>query len=79
MNESLSEDLENISTAVAQLSSTWKSDASDEIRANMQNLKNKYFGEYKDVISSYTKFLRDSAEQYTATETSAKSNATEFK
>lgn len=77
LNVQLMEKLTSISAAMAALSSTWQSEAAETIRGKMEGMK-PIFENYRDVIDSYVKFLNQTVEAYTATETNIKSSASSF-
>ena len=77
-NQEMDNSLRDINKTMNDLESTWKSDAASDIRANMDALKPR-FEEYKQIISSYAKFLLDSASQYDNTEQAIQTNANRFK
>lgn len=70
--------LNEINQKMNDLESTWKSDAANDIRTAMNNLRPK-FEEYKNVVESYAKFLTDTAQRYETTETTIQNNANQFK
>lgn len=78
INSTLDEKLTNINNKMQSLSSTWNSDAAEEIRIAMQNMRPK-FDHYKEVIDSYAKFLDTTAQNYENTETVVHKNAQAFK
>lgn len=77
-NEKLDEALQEINNKMQSLEASWKSDAASDIRAAMNALKPR-FVEYKEVISSYAKFLNDTADTYEQLETTVQNNANSFK
>lgn len=78
INGNLTDRLGDINQKMQSLSSTWNSDAADEIRAAMNAMKPK-FKSYEDVIESYAKFLETTAQSYESTETAIQKNASAFK
>lgn len=78
INQNLDTKLADINKSMNDLQATWKSEAAEDIRANMNALKPR-FQEYKDVVESYCKFLDTTAQSYESTESAIKSNASQFK
>ncbi len=78
INGNLDSKLAEINKSMNDLEASWKSDASNDIRAAMNALKPR-FEEYKAVIESYAKFLVNTAQNYEATEGAIQSNASAFK
>ena len=78
INSTLDDKLTNINNKMQSLSSTWNSDAAEEIRKAMLNMRPK-FDHYKEVIDSYAKFLDTTAQSYESTETAIHKNAEAFK
>lgn len=78
LNAQMSDKLRDINTKMQNLSSTWRSEAADEIRNAMNNMKPR-FEEYQNVVDSYAKFLRSTAQSYESTEQVVQSNAQQFK
>lgn len=78
INNALDTKLEEINKSMNDLSSTWKSDAGEEIRAAMNALRPR-FEEYKTVVESYAKFLVNTAQTYESTESAIQANAEAFK
>ncbi len=77
INAMLDERLKEINATMDSLSSTWQSDAADDIRQAMRNL-NPRFEEYWKVVNSYATFLDDTALKYDATESQIEQNASKF-
>lgn len=77
-NTNMDKLLADINKSMNALEATWKSEAAEEIREAMNNMKPK-FEEYKNVIESYAKFLVNTAQSYESTESSLHSNANAFK
>ncbi len=77
-NAKMDQQLADINKKMNDLEATWKSDASDDIRAAMNALKPR-FEEYKAVIESYAKFLVNTAQSYETTEGAIQGNAGAFK
>ena len=73
-NESLTQTLTTIKSAINALEAEWTSDTSDTIRAKITAMQPK-FDSYKEVVESYAKFLDNTVAQYTATESSLNTNA----
>ncbi len=78
INKNLDDKLTEINKQMNELEGTWKSDASDAIRGNMNALKPR-FAQYKEVIESYCKFLDSTAQSYESTESAIQTNANQFK
>lgn len=78
INNNLDSKLADINGSMNGLSSTWKSEAADEIRAAMNAMKPR-FEEYKNVVESYAKFLVNTAQSYESTESAIQTNAQAFK
>jgi WXG100 family type VII secretion target len=78
LNDQLDGKLADINRQMNDLEQNWKSDAANDIRQNMNALKPR-FAEYKAVVDSYVKFLRDTAASYEQTESTIQSNASAFK
>ena len=77
-NAQLDACLKEIERNMAGLQANWQSDAGEAIRNNFQASANRYFLEYKEHVERYAKFLDQTVETYTATETNIKSNASAF-
>ncbi|MEG2813595.1 MAG: WXG100 family type VII secretion target [Oscillospiraceae bacterium] len=67
INDELDGRLSDINKSMNDLDATWKSDAGSDIRANMNKLK-PVFQQYKQVIESYSQFLKETAQKYETTE-----------
>lgn len=78
LNAQMSDKLRDINTKMQNLSSTWRSDAANDIRDAMNAMKPR-FDEYQNVVDSYAKFLRLTAQSYESTEQVVQSNAQQFK
>ena len=78
INGTLDSKLLEINKKMNDLELSYRSDASTEIRANMNALKPR-FEEYRAVIESYAKFLDRAAQSYETTEEVIKNNASQFK
>lgn len=78
INANMDTKLADINIKMNNLESTWQSAASTDIRAAMNAMKPR-FEEYKSVVESYAKFLDSTAQAYEVTETTAQSNASQFK
>jgi len=78
INKNLTAKLSDIKVALNNLSSTWRSDASETIRNRMESFSPR-FQEYADVVDSYTKFLDETVKRYTDVEININSNAEAFK
>lgn len=73
-NETLTQTLESIKSAINALEAEWTSDTSDTIRAKITGMQPK-FDTYKEVIESYAKFLDNTVQQYETTESTLNTNA----
>lgn len=78
INANMDSKLADINNKMNALESTWQSAAANDIRAAMNAMKPR-FEEYKNVVESYAKFLDNTAQSYEVTETTAQSNASQFK
>ncbi len=76
-NTNLDKDLTDISTEMSRLKGKWESDSAETIRAAMDAMKPR-FSEYKEVVETYAKFLDDTAQTYEETESTLKTNASQF-
>jgi len=63
-NVKLEDILKEVNTKINQLSNTWKSDASDEVRRKITAFGNNHFGQYKEVVESYASYLVTTAASY---------------
>ena len=79
INERLNDDLNMIEQRLTQTQSLWESEAGNEIRTTMVELKGRFFEQYHTIVNSYADFLEQSAGQYESTENTIKTNATMFK
>lgn len=82
-NDTLDGYLKGIADKVAKLENYWNANgigegASDVIRQKMKGME-KHFTDFYEVIKAYAKFLDDAALQYETTETTAKTNASQFR
>jgi WXG100 family type VII secretion target len=77
LNTTLETDLENIKTEIANLESTWQSDAGETIRSKINAMETQ-FQEYKKIIEAYAKFLDDTVTSYQQTESAINTNASAF-
>jgi WXG100 family type VII secretion target len=77
LNTSMNATLENIKKEINNLSSTWQSDAGENIRARF-NTMSASFEEYRKVVESYATFLDDTVSTYTTTENTINANADAF-
>jgi len=73
-NDTLTQTLGNIKSAINALEAEWTSDTSDTIRAKITAMQPK-FDTYKEVIESYAKFLDNTVAQYESTENALNTNA----
>ena len=78
INSRMDEKLKEINRKMQELSSSWHSDAAEEIRAKMNGM-NPRFEEYKAVVESYASFLLKTAELYEQTEQNIQQNASQFR
>lgn len=78
INTTMDDKLKEINKEMNNLENTWKSDAATDIRAAM-NALNPRFEKYKEVVTSYSKFLVTTAQDYETTETAIQNNAGRFK
>ncbi len=80
INVKLDEELNSGKADVNSLREIWGGEAADETINNFNSFSDKYFGEYKDLIDSYVRFLRDRVAQgYFDTELNNISIAQSFK
>lgn len=77
LNTSMNTTLENIKKEINSLSSTWQSDAGENIRARF-NTMSATFEEYRKIVESYATFLDDTVDTYSTAESSINSNADAF-
>lgn len=77
LNVKLRETLDDIQKCVSNLESTWESQASTSIRQKMQAM-DKRFNEYEQVVTSYTKFLKNVVKVYEQTEAKINKSANLF-
>ena len=76
-NTKLLDDLHNIQNLVNSLSGEWESNSAATIREKITGMEPR-FQQYYDIVDNYAKFLRNTAAQYKATETTLDSNAQSF-
>lgn len=77
-NQQLFAYLQEINTAMNQLSTTWQSPASETIRARFHAML-PVFDNYKTIIDTYAKFLDQTVTSYQTLEAQLNSNAETFK
>ena len=77
INGQLSDKLEDINRQMQALNETWQSDAGEEIRGAMAELKKVRFGLFKETVESYAKYLDETAKSYESTEDANTQNAQE--
>lgn len=78
INKNLTTNLDEINIEMKNLESVWDSDASRSIKSKFTTFQ-KSFEEYKQVVESYVRFLRDSAGAYEGVETNLQNYADSFK
>ena len=81
VNKDLRNTLDDIQKRVNTLaggSGSWLSEAAREISQKLNTFGNKRFPEFESVVESYCVFLDKSAADYDATESTLKSNASQF-
>lgn len=76
-NDTLTQTLADIKTAITALEAQWTSDSSDTIRAKITGMQPK-FDSYKEVIESYAKFLDNAVNKWEVQEGTLNSNASQF-
>lgn len=76
-NNRLLEDLHSIQATINSLSGEWESNSATTIRNKITNMEPR-FQQYYEVVSNYSKFLRNSAAEYRALEQTNTSLADEF-
>lgn len=77
LNAQLDDKLAEINRRMNETEADWESEGATVIRQAMNNLKPR-FERYKNVVSEYEKFLRETAQSYESTESAIKSNADAF-
>lgn len=78
INTTMDDKLAEINKSMDALQATWKSDAGNDIRQAMNDMKPR-FEQYKNVVESYAKFLVNTAQSYESTESAIQTNANAFK
>lgn len=78
INTTMDDKLAEINKSMDALQATWKSDAGNDIRQAMNEMKPR-FEQYKNVVESYAKFLVNTAQSYESTESAIQTNANAFK
>lgn len=78
INGGLDSKLADINKKMNDLENDWLSDAATDIRAAMNGLKPR-FAKFKEIVESYERFLRSTAQSYESTETGVQTNASAFK
>lgn len=76
-NDTLTQTLADIKTAITALEAQWTSDSSDTIRTKITGMQPK-FDSYKEVIESYAKFLDNAVNKWEVQEGTLNSNASQF-
>ena len=76
-NTKLLEDLHEIQRLIKSLEGEWESNSAVAIRQKIQGMEPR-FQQYHDVVDNYAKFLRNTANEYIATETTNTNNAEQF-
>lgn len=76
-NNHLLDDLHEIQRLINSLAGDYESNAAVTIREKITGMEPK-FQQYYDVVDNYAKFLRNTANQYKATETTNDLNAQQF-
>lgn len=76
-NTKLLDDLHEIQRLIKSLEGEWESNSAVAIREKIQGMEPR-FQQYHDVVDNYAKFLRNTANEYKATETTNTSNAEQF-
>ncbi len=74
INENLDGKLQEIKKTMNSLEDDWISEASTEIRGEMNSLES-HFKTYFEIAKSYKDFLERTAESYESTESTLKNNA----
>ena len=78
INEGLDSKLADINKKMNDLENDWISDAATDIRGAMNALKPRFL-KFKEIVESYEKFLRNTAQSYESTESAVQTNASAFK
>lgn len=78
LNQSLTNNLDQIRKEINDLSSVWQSDAGETIQSKINAMQAK-FDEYKNIVDSYAKFLDNVVEHYGQTEGSINNGASSFR
>lgn len=76
-NGKLLEELHEIQRLIKSLQGEWESNSAMAIRQKIQGMEPR-FQQYYDVVDNYAKFLRNTASEYKATETTNTNNAEQF-
>lgn len=76
-NTKLLDDLHEIQRLIKSLEGEWESDSAAAIRRKIQGMEPR-FQQYHDVVDNYAKFLRNTANEYKATEMTNTRNAEQF-
>lgn len=76
-NENLLNDLHEIQKKINSLAGDWESNSAVSIREAITAMEPK-FQQYHDVVDNYAKFLRNTANEWKATESANDMNAKEF-
>lgn len=76
-NTNLLDRLHDIQNLINSLAGEWESDSASAIREKITGMEGR-FQSYYDVVDNYVKFLRNTAAEYKATESTNTANANEF-
>lgn len=80
LNQQLDEQLRTSQATIKNLSNTWEGEAAASTISSYDEFAAKYFQQYKDILDSYVKFLRNNVDtEYSKTETTNTSLADAFK
>ena len=77
LNLDLRDTLDEIEKTVINLENVWESESSNSIRQKMKAM-DKHFSQYEQVVTAYTKFLKDVVTTYQTVEKSINSTANSF-
>lgn len=76
-NTKLLDELHEIQRLINSLAGEWESDSAAAIRRKITGMEPR-FEQYHDVVDNYAKFIRNTAAEYKATETTNTNNAEQF-
>lgn len=76
-NERLLENLNDIKSLINSLSGEWESNSAVTIRQKISGMQPK-FEQYYDVVNNYVTFIKNTGEQYKATENTLDNKAEQF-